>query len=215
MKFRMRFLNHTVVRQKRGPAPQQLPHRALPRAVKRWESTLDLTAPDVKKFEAVKDAEGNVVDYRDVQIKGYLSTFKETTESDRDGDYVERGAFKETLRRFKRNPVLLIDHQNSADNIAGSFQKIEEDERGLYMEAVLSNSQSERMRDMRAKVAEGHLKALSMGGLFHYKEDGRGIFKVDLWEGSLVAIPSNQDALFSVRALTEAEVKRLESERAP
>jgi HK97 family phage prohead protease len=155
------------------------------------------------------------VDYRDVQIKGYLSTFKETTESDRDGDYVERGAFKETLRRFARNPVLLIDHTNSAESIAGSFRKIQEDESGLYMEAVLSNSQSERMKDVRAKVAEGHLKALSMGGLFHYKEDGRGIFKVDLWEGSLVAIPSNQDALFSVRALTEAEVKRLESERAP
>jgi HK97 family phage prohead protease len=183
--------------------------------VKRWESTLDLTAPDVKKFDSVKDEAGNVMDYRDVRIRGYLSTFKETTESDRDGDYVERGAFKETLKRFNRNPVLLIDHLNSAENIAGSFEKIEEDDKGLYIEAVLSNSQSERMKDMRAKVAEGHLKALSMGGLFHYKEDGRGIFKVDLWEGSLVAVPANQDALFSTRALTAAEVKRLESERSP
>jgi HK97 family phage prohead protease len=176
---------------------------------------LDLTAPEAKKFDAVKDPDGNLVDYRDVRIKGYLSTFKETTESDRDGDYVERGAFKETLKRFKRNPVLLIDHQNNAESIAGSFEKVEEDDRGLYIEAVLSNSQSERMRDVRSKVAEGHLKALSMGGLFHYKEDGRGIFKVDLWEGSLVAVPANQDALFSTRELTEAEVKRLESERSP
>ena len=61
------------------------------------------------------------------------------------------------------------------------------------------------MRDTRFKVAEGHLKTLSMGGLFHYKEDGRGIFKVDLWEGSLTPIPANPDATFSVRSLTDDE----------
>ena len=38
-----------------------------------------------------------------------------------------------------------------------------------------------------------------MGGLFLYGHDGKAIEEVDLWEGSLVPVPANQDAKFSVR----------------
>lgn len=175
----------------------------------RFDSWCDLGAPDAKKFETVKDKEGNVVDYRDVILKGYLSTFKATTESDRQGDYVEPGAFTETLARFKKNPVLLANHRNGVESVVGTFTTIREDKTGLYVEAKLSNSPAPTQLDVRFKVAEGSLRALSMGGIFHYKEDGRGIFKVDLWEGSIVAIPANPDALFAVRELTAEDNERL------
>lgn len=177
-------------------------------SMKRWESVLDLAAKDVKTFDIIKDGDA-VIDYTNVRIKGYLSTFKNVTESDRQGDYVEPGAFTETLKRFGQNPVLLADHRNSTQFLAGSFTMFKEDKNGLYIEALLSNAPD--IQSIRFKVAESHLRTLSMGGVFHYKEDGRGIFKVDLWEGSLTPIPANQDAIFSVRALTDTEKKFIKS----
>lgn len=178
-------------------------------AVKRWEATLDLGAEGAKKFKEVKDEGGAVIDYRDVSIEGYLSTFESVTEADRDGDRVKAGAFAETLKEFMQNPVLLVDHLNMVSHLAGNFTSVKEDRRGLAIKATLTNSPE--MRDVRFKIAEGYLKALSMGGIFYYEEDRRTIFKVKLWEGSLVSIPANQDALFAVRSLNDSEKKFLKS----
>lgn len=174
-----------------------------------WEHQMDLGSPDAKKFDLVKDGD-RIIDYQNVTIKGYLSTFKSTTEADRDGDYVEPGAFKEAIKQFMQNPVMLVNHQNSVQSLAGSFTVVREDAKGLYVEGILSNSPSDMMKDTRAKVAEGHLRTLSMGGRFYYKDDGRGIFKVQLYEGSLTPIPANPDAIFSTRCLTEEESKQVQ-----
>lgn len=178
----------------------------------KWESFCDLTGADCKKFVPIKDADGKVIDYSNVTISGYLSTFGNVTASDRDGDVVEAGAFKETIQSFMKNPVLLMDHWNSVENIAGRFTEVREDGKGLFVTATISDSQTDKMRHVRALVAEGNLKTLSMGGRFSYRDDGRTIFKVDLYEGSLVSIPANPDALFSVRAMTEAEIKEVQDQ---
>ncbi len=167
---------------------------------------------DGKKGDAIKDKDGNVVDYQNVTISGYLSTFQGVTPSDRQGDYVVRGAFNETIPAFMRNPVMLANHDNDVRSLVGSFTTVKEDEKGLYVEGKLSNSPAPFVKDVRFKVAEGHLKTMSMGGVFHYNEDGRGIFKVSLWEGSLTPLPANPDAIFSVRELTDAEVKKVQLE---
>lgn len=171
--------------------------------MKRFDAGIRLDTPDEKKATTIKDADGNVVDYRDVRIAGYLSTFEGTTKSDRQGDYVVQGAFAETIKKFMVNPVMLRDHYNDTDYLAGEFTKVKEDTRGLYVEGRLSNAPG--LRDLRFKVAEGVLRTLSMGGMFHYLEDGRGIFKVELWEGSLTPIPANQDATFETRSLNDCE----------
>lgn len=177
------------------------------RKVLHFDAVADLDVPDEKKFVTVKDQAGQITDYRDVSIRGYLSTFANALNADRDGDYVMPGAFEETLKRFRTNPVMLVDHRNQVANIAGSFIKAAEDSKGLYVEGMLSNSPDNI--DVRFKIVERHLKTMSMGGIFHFSEDRRGIFKVDLWEGSLVAIPANPDALFNVRECTEQEMKRV------
>ncbi len=202
-----------IVRERKAavPIPVTVVRPKAGRKVLVWESKCDLSAaPDSKKFDEVKDSSGNVIDRKNVSITGYLSTFKNVTESDRDGDAVENGAFKETIPAFLKNPVLLIDHRNSAENIAGRFTEVKEDKNGLRVTAMLSDSPTDRMKHIRALVAEGHLKTLSMGGRFHYRDDGRTIFKVELYEGSLVSIPANPDALFSVRECTEAEMKEVQ-----
>lgn len=149
---------------------------------------------------AVTDKDGQIVDYRDVTISGYLSTFKNFTPRDRDGDYVEPSAFDGTIAKFSNNPVMLMDHKNEIPFIAGSFKNIRKDRDGLAVVGHISNAPDDMMKRVRFLVAEGHLKTLSMGGLFLYGHDGKAINEVDLWEGSLVPVPANQDARFSVRS---------------
>lgn len=186
-----------------GSSPAPAPN------ILRWEARIGIEAD--KKGIIILPEDGNkeaIRDYLNVTVKGYLSTFEGTTKADRDGDYVVQGAFAETLPKFlERNPVMLRDHVNATEHVVGSFSKAVEDDRGLYVEAMLSNAPD--IRNIRFKVAEGHLRTLSMGGIFHRSEDGRGIFKVDLWEGSIVAIPANPDATFSVRGLNDSEQKFL------
>lgn len=177
----------------------RLAARAPQRKMMRFDALIDLAPDGRKKWTERKDGD-RVVDYVDVSINGYLSTWGNV---DRDGDVVKPGAFAETLQRFMLNPVLLIDHENSIHTVAGKFTKAIEDEEGLYVEAMLSNSPGNL--DTRWKVVEGVLRSLSMGGIFHYGEDGRTIEKVDLFEGSLVAVPANPRALVSVRSLTAEE----------
>jgi HK97 family phage prohead protease len=177
--------------------------------LKRFDIQVPLALVAERKSMQLTDADGTICDYRSVALKGYLSTFVGTTAMDREGDYVEQGAFSDTIKEFANNPIMLRDHRNVTGDVVGSFTVMREDSKGLYVEAVMSDAPD--VQSLRFKVAEGHLKTLSMGGLFHYKADGRGIFKVDLWEGSITPIPSNPDARFQVRALTDLEKKFLKS----
>ena len=191
-------------RRKAAPAPDPDEFEL----IRHWESFLDLSAKGVKKAREIKDGD-RIIDYADIEIDGYLSTFASVTPSDRDGDVVEAGAFADTIDQFMTNPVLLVDHINMVEYLAGSFTSVKEDRNGLKIRADVTNSPD--MQHVRFKVAEGHLKALSMGGIFYYREDKRTIFKVALWEGSLVTIPANQDALFRVRSLNDQEKKYIKS----
>ena len=161
-----------------------------------------------KSFTAIKDGD-RIVDYQDVTIRGYLSTFVGTTAADREGDYVKPGAFKDSIPEFMRNPVMLRDHVPTCENAVGYFTVVKEDAKGLYVEGKLSNSPDDDMVDLRFKVAEGIIRTMSMGGVFLYEPDGRGIAKVNLFEGTLTPLPVNQDAIFSVRAFKPDELKHL------
>ena len=183
-------------------ASDQLSHEALrtpTRRVKRWVAQAPIG--DSKKFQEITDDNGVVVDYKDVSFSGYASTNESTTAEDRIGDYLINGAFKKTIKNFMKNPVMLIDHSNSVKEIAGTYTQMKENKNGLWVEGVVSNSPD--LRNVRFLVAEGHLKSLSIGGLFLYGEDGKAIEEVNLYEISLVAIPMNPDALFSVREVGE------------
>ena len=151
--------------------------------------------------ETIRDEHERVVDYKDVKFDGFASTFQETTPEDRDGDYIMQGAFSNSLKRFKENPVLLIDHARSVSRMMGSYSKVSIGQRGLEVTGNLTNSLFAEAIHTRALVAEGHLKTLSIGGGFFYEDDYRGIREVNLMEISLVVVPANPDALIQVRSL--------------
>lgn len=180
--------------------------------LKRFKATVPFEVDGQKKMVIVKDEKngGVVVDYRDVSIEGYLSTFGDGTDADRQGEYVMPGAFAETLKNFMgRNPVMLRDHFNNTGALVGKFTSAVEDNKGLRIVGLLSNAPD--VASIRFKVAEGVLKAMSIGGIFHYAEDRRGIFKVDLFEGSLVPIPANPKCIVQARGLTDAEERCIKS----
>ena len=152
-------------------------------------------------YSIVKDESGNITDYQDVKIAGYASTNESVTVADRGGDYIRRGAFEKTIGKFMENPVMLSDHTNSTKQIVGRYTKVEEDKKGLYIEGDISNSPD--LSNLRFQVIEGNLQTMSIGGIFRYEEDGKGISEIDLMEISLVAIPMNPDARFSVRGNEE------------
>ena len=143
------------------------------------------------------------IDFLDVEFDAYASTFVKYTKKDRGGDYIIPGAFDETIMQFMANPVMLCDHWNNTASIAGSYSKLAVNDKGLAVHGVMSNAPG--LRDVRYKVMEKHLKGLSIGGIWHYGEDGYGIEKATLFEISLVAIPMNPDALIHTRSLGAAD----------
>jgi len=152
------------------------------------------------------EKDGPITDYLDVEIEGYGSTFVETTKRDRGGDYILPGAFDKTLAEFMKNPVMLSDHRNSVDHLVGSWTKVGTNARGLAVQGKLSNAPG--MRDTRFKLKEGHLRGLSIGGMFFYTDDNYGIDEVALYEISLTPIPMNQDALAYTRSLDVTDCRK-------
>jgi len=154
-------------------------------------------------YKEIKNDDGSIADYQNVKIAGYASTNESVTIADRGGDYIRRGAFKNTISKFMENPVMLSDHANSTKQIVGKYSRVEEDEKGLYIEGEVSNSPE--LANLRFQIVEGNLKTMSIGGLFKYEEDGKAISEIELLEISLVAIPMNPDARFEVRSSGEVE----------
>lgn len=152
---------------------------------------------DVPTFDTIKNKD-IIIDYQNVKIEGYANTFN----IDRGGEQVIPGAFAAHLDEYLSNPVLLVDHVRDTDFVAGKVETAYEDETGLKITARLSNSPSEKSRDLRFKVAEGMLRTFSIGGLFHAKAAGEKLllYKVEVREISIVTVPMNKESLFKVKS---------------
>lgn len=163
---------------------------------------------DEKAMTVVRDAKEKIIqDYLNISIEGFASTFKSTTPADRDGDAILPGAFRDTLSEFMTNPVLLMNHRNQVESIAGSFTKLAETRSGLAVQASISNAPD--LRSIRFLIAEKHLRAFSIGGFFRFSDtDAREVVSVRLFEISLVAVPANPDALFHTRGLSVDDAEK-------
>lgn len=140
------------------------------------------------EFKEVKAASDGYI-----YIEGYASTFGNV---DLDGEIVAPDAFNETLDEYKMNPIVLANHTNSVESVVGQVVDAKVDQTGLWVRVKLSNAQDPFTTMVRQKVQEGILRAFSIGGLFQYEYPI--IKKVKLLEISIVAIPANSYALFSM-----------------
>lgn len=133
-----------------------------------------------------------------VYIEGYANT---KNLADRYGDVPTvlktKRNFVYELSEFKKNPVLLIDHVNQLDHLAGSVTEIYEDEKGLYFKALFSASNHPTIAHARQLYKEGHAKGISIAGRFHYEVPSNPslLTLAEIYEISLVAIPADPRSL--------------------
>lgn len=153
---------------------------------------------------AVKDVQPG--EAGSVRITGYAST----SDVDRYRDIVKPEAFKGALESYNKNPVLLRSH--NPDRPVGTVDSAVIDGKGLKITAVVMDEQTAK------EVSDGRMRALSIGYIpqestlehedgtpFNAEKDSpwdadliRVINKLDLVEISIVAVPANGNALFTL-----------------
>lgn len=150
-----------------------------------------------------------------VYLEGYANT---KNKADRYGDMPSVNAKKRDyvyeLKDFLKNPVLLIDHVNRLDHLAGSVVEIREDERGLYFKALFSTSEHPVVAHARHIYKEGHAKGISIAGRFHYEDAAKPnlLTYAEIYEISLVAIPADPDSLAAAVKSPQKSVKEVQEE---
>lgn len=140
-------------------------------------------------FKALPEEDGSVM------IRGMAST----VDIDRAGDVIASEAWtKGGLDNFLKNPIILFNHDY--DRPIGRAINLSVTDRGLEMQAKISKSAPANVCEL---VKEGILGAFSVG--FRVKDadyiketDGLRIKDAELFEVSVVSVPCNQTATFSL-----------------
>jgi phage head maturation protease len=163
-----------------------------------------LEIKQVKSFDGVKTFEIEGVKIAKSEsgrtvLSGYANTKgKPDSYGDIPTNYNGQPIYQMT--RFKKNPVMLVDHSNSVSKIMGRFTQVFEDERGLYFESELMK-QEEAMCDVVkhaiSAYENGFARALSIGGRWVYgdSKNPNHLTEALIVEISGVAIPADEDAL--------------------
>lgn len=130
----------------------------------------------------------------ELKIAGYAST----DALDRSSDKILATAWtKGGLKNFQNNPILLFNHDYNKP--IGKVVEVNTDGRGLKIKGVISKSAG----DVYNLVKEGVLSTFSVGFLikdadYDKSADGLIVKDAELLEVSVVSVPCNQDATFSV-----------------
>jgi HK97 family phage prohead protease len=121
---------------------------------------------------------------RGLRFAGYASVFDRV---DRGGDIVRAGAFRQSLKRNGRVP-LLWQHQQG--QVVGRIEHLAEDARGLQVIGRLHDDEFGRL--LARELEHGRLSGLSFGYRVRAAEQGdvaREIRDLELLEVSLVRRP--------------------------
>lgn len=174
---------------------------------------------EFKTYSFKIDRTGTSAAYNDGPgFAGYASTFGNV---DHDGDIMAKGAFTDTIPEFLENGFVAWQHQ--WDNPIGKPIDAYEDERGLFVQATLS--ETALGKDARILINDGVVRKMSIGfttlksrileeeegiemmgeaeyalalkNLPFYAEGIKLIEKVKLYEFSPVSLPANENALIT------------------
>lgn len=129
-------------------------------------------------------------------FSGYASVFDNV---DSYGDIVRKGAFVESIGEWEakgKMPPILWNHDPS-DPI-GVYTKMQEDEKGLYVEGKLLIDDVPRAKQTHALMKAGVIDGLSIGYrvkeyLYNVDEEVTDLIKLSLREVSIVTFPANPE----------------------
>jgi HK97 family phage prohead protease len=124
-------------------------------------------------------------------------------------DRIERGAFRDTLRKIKGGVPMLWQH--FSDQPIGLWDGLTETRTGLAVEGDI-NLDVQQGREARSLVKQGAVKGLSIGYIpkdFEFEDEVRVLKRVDLVEVSLATFPMNPEARVSgVKHATRRELEQ-------
>ena len=155
-----------------------------------------------KIFNLTSTFKSQTVEDGSVMIRGMAST----NDFDRAGDTISPDAWaKGGLKNFENNPIILFNHDYNKP--IGRATGLKVTPNGLELEAKISKSAPESVCDL---VKDGVLGAFSVG--FRVKDadylsetDGYKIKDAELFEVSVVSVPCNQAATFSLAKSFDSE----------
>ena len=147
-----------------------------------------------KIFNLTSTFKSHTEDDGSIMIRGMAST----ADFDRAGDSISADAWtKGGLHNFEKNPIILFNHDYNRP--IGRATGLKTGENGLELTAKISKSAG----DVAELVKDGVLGAFSVG--FRVKDadyleetDGLRIKDAELFEVSVVSVPCNQSATFSL-----------------
>ena len=129
---------------------------------------------------------------------------------DRAGDIILKTAWMAGIDNYRKNPIILFNH--CYDEPIGKAIDIRVTDAGLQITAKISTAAEE----VYQLIKEGILTTFSVGFTikdadYNKATDGLIIKAVELYEISVVSVPCNQDATFSVAKSNEKEYKDYKS----
>ena len=147
-----------------------------------------------KIFNLTSTFKSHTEDDGSIMIRGMAST----ADFDRAGDSISADAWtKGGLQNFEKNPIILFNHDYNRP--IGRATGLKSTDNGLELTAKISKSAG----DVAELVKDGVLGAFSVG--FRVKDadyieetDGLRIKDAELFEVSVVSVPCNQSATFSL-----------------
>lgn len=127
---------------------------------------------------------------------------------DRDGEVVEPSAFKKTIPKFMKHPVLVASHDYRAlTNQIGEWTRLKISDEGIEGKPKYYTGAGNEQADWAYYLASKGVAAFSIGFTPLDWEDGDGqktprrtYKEIELLEISQVIIPSNRDAIMSMRS---------------
>lgn len=140
------------------------------------------------------DASAGLDEY--VDISGFAST----NTMDRQGDIIPTSTWQDpdALKNYMKNPIVLAYHDH--EEPIGSVTNLEIRDAGVYVTARIYKAANSEVFSM---VKAGVLKTFSIGFRLKdldYDEELNAwiLTKIEMYELSVVSVPANQDALFSI-----------------
>ena len=131
-----------------------------------------------------------------------------TDSIDRDGEVVEPLAFKKTLPKFMKRPVLVASHDyRDLTNQIGEWSKLKIGDTGIDGKPKYYINEGNEQADWGFKLASKGMAAFSIGFIPKVWVDGDGVKEprrtykeVELLEISQVIVPSNREAIQGIRS---------------
>jgi HK97 family phage prohead protease len=187
------------------------------------KDVLESSVPATERVRGrVKSVLANI-EVKDVDGERRITGYASRNTVDRMREIVLPSAFEARLDVFKANPVMLYMHDPS--RVVGRWDVTEIRPDGLWVSGVLAKGVPDA--DMAwSLISQGMIKTLSIGfreldGDFDADTEIYQIKQLELYEVSIVSIPANREAMFSVEKsggkllgieLLPTDVKRLEDE---